>query len=162
VGHGRQVEPGRWSVHADTNSRVPAAGPFHPGAGGREYPDAGAFHRATEHVFDQLFNRLARLIGVTGSLALCMRAVNVVRSEFPFLEPAQLGTPDACCAALGEALQTVAPEQARDGVTALLASCLELLASFIGDDLVLILVREIWPGLPTTHDKPGSGGTSDD
>ena len=64
--------------------------------------------------------------------------------------------------ALGEALLTVAPEQARDGVTALLASCLGLLASFIGDDLVLILVREIWPDLPAAYEQPGRGGILDD
>ena len=130
---------------------------------GGDSPDADVLHRATERVFSQLLSQLARLVGVTGSLALFTRAVHLVRGEFPFLEPVQVGTnADACRKALGEALRTVAPEQAHDGVAALLASCLGLLASFIGDDLVLILVREIWPDLPAMHDKPGAGDTPND
>jgi len=130
---------------------------------GGDGPEADALRRASDRLFDRLLTQLARLVGVTGSVALFARAVHLVRIEFSFLDPMQLGTtPDACREALTQALQTVAPEQARDGVVALLAHCLGLLASFIGDDLVLILVREIWPDLPAMHEKTGAGGTPND
>jgi hypothetical protein len=125
--------------------------------------EADALQRTADRVFGALLQALARLIGVTGSVALLVRAAHLLRDEFPFLGPLQLGTtPEACRQALRQALPTAAPESARDGVAALLASCLRLLASFIGDDLVLILAREIWPDLPATPESPAGGGASDD
>ena len=130
---------------------------------GGDGPEADVLHRASTGAFGRLLSHLVSLIGVMGSVALLTRAVHLVRSEFPFLDPMRHATTlEAWSQALDEALQTVRPDHARDGLCALLATFLGALTGLVGHDLTLILVREIWPELPATPEQSGVGGTPDD
>jgi hypothetical protein len=114
-------------------------------------PECTTLQRAAEHVFGKLSRHLARLVGVAGCTALFRRALHLAAVEFPFLDSVQVGTSaEVSLEGLGESLMGMPTGQAYDGLVALITRVIGLLATFIGDDLVLHLVRQIWPDLPPT------------
>lgn len=92
---------------------------------------------------------LRGLVGVEGHRALVTRALRLAAAEYPFWEsvrpadewPRQL-------IGLSRSMRGVTPDHARAGVSELLAWLLWLLVTFIGPDLTLRLLREVWPTLP--------------
>ncbi len=103
---------------------------------------------AAGRVFDKLSQRLAELITPVGSEALLRRAVHLSRLEFPFLAGGQLlPNTDPLIDRLRDAAATVDPSQAQAGLLAVLGTLVALLDSFIGNDLTLRLLRDVWPEL---------------
>ena len=104
---------------------------------------------AAERVFGKLSQRLAQLITLVGSDALLARAVHLSRAEFPFLDGAQT-TPsaDGLTLRLRESAEGVESSQAAEAFEAVLAILIALLISFVGEDLTLRVLREVWPELP--------------
>jgi hypothetical protein len=112
---------------------------------------------ATEQVCQKLTSRLARLVSAGGSQALLSRALHVAQPQFPFLMGVRAGlAPGAALERLSEQLAGVDPEQALDGLVAVLDQLFDLLGKFIGDDLTLRLVREVWPDLPAFEPSQGT------
>jgi hypothetical protein len=116
--------------------------------------DPGALAAAAERVCHKLAVRLARLITPTGYEALVARALHFTRGQFGFLVAVQVGSGSGpCLVKLAETVQGVDPAEVYDGLAALLAHIIELLTTFIGDDLTLHLLAEVWPDVP-----PGRAG----
>lgn len=74
------------------------------------------------------------------------RALHLARPEFPFLEGVHAGR-DGCFDGLEETLRSVDAGAADDALLTVLTSLLDLLAGFIGEELTLGLVAEVWPDL---------------
>ena len=104
---------------------------------------------AAERVFKKLSKRLAQLVTLVGSDALLARAVHLSRVEFPFLDGAQITrSDDSLTLRLGDSGKGAESGQVAEGFEAVLAILIALLVSFIGVDLTLHLLREVWPELP--------------
>jgi hypothetical protein len=63
-------------------------------------------------------------------------------------------TPQEAVDELENHLKPLSPLDARAAVADILGCFIWLLATFIGDDIVLRLVHDIWPKLPSTSDLP--------
>jgi hypothetical protein len=109
---------------------------------------------AAERVCQKIAPRLSRLGSPVGAQALLSRALYVARAEFPFLEGARAGkAPEACLEGLAERMHDIDAVEAGKGLEAVLGILLDLLVGFIGEDLTLRLVREVWPDPPGTRAK---------
>jgi hypothetical protein len=115
---------------------------------------------AAERVCGKLSRRLSRLVSPAGSQAILSRALHLARTEFPFLQEvrAETGT-EVCLVGLGEHMNDIDVAEARLGVLAVLGTLIGLLDGFVGEDLTLRVVREVWPALPLY--EPGRPGKSD-
>jgi hypothetical protein len=101
---------------------------------------------AAEAVFGKLSRRVARLVTFVACQALLARALHLARREFPFLEDVRPGpSPDVCLEGLAERVRGVEHAHASEGLAAVLANVLGLLATFIGEEITLRLVRDAWP-----------------
>ena len=104
---------------------------------------------AAEQVFWKLSQRLAQLITLVVADALLARAVHLSRAEFPFLDRAQTARSAAAWTLrLRESAEGAESSQAAEGFEAVLAILIALLISFVGEDLTLRVLREVWPELP--------------
>jgi len=111
--------------------------------------DASGVHTAAERVCQKLSTRLSRLVSPAGSQAILSRALHLARADFSFLEQVRAGiTPETCFEELAEHINDVEDGEARQGLLAVLGILLDLLVAFIGEDLTVRLVREVWPDLP--------------
>jgi len=108
-----------------------------------------------ERVFKKLSQRLAQLITPVGSEALLMRAVHLSRAEFPFLGGVP-GAPNtqSLIERLAETALDVDPSEAQAGFVSVLGTLIDLLVSFIGEDLTFRLLRDVWPALPMRPRPP--------
>jgi hypothetical protein len=115
---------------------------------------------AAERVCEKLANRLSRLVSPAGPRAILARALHISRARFPFLANVRAGmVPGPCLEGLREQIQDVDPGAARQGLLAVLETLLELLVGFIGEDLTLRLVGEVWAEVPFRHlSLPGDSG----
>lgn len=126
---------------------------------GRE-PDAPGLPATADRVCQKLSRRLSTLVKPAGSQAILSRALHLARREFSFLEGVHAGTvPEACFEGLGECIREVDAGEAGKGLLAVLGIFLDLLVGFIGEDLTLRLLLEVWPTLPLR--EPSQPGTSD-
>jgi hypothetical protein len=104
---------------------------------------------AAERACQKLSEHLSKWVSPVGSHAILSSALNRARAEFPFLEGVHAGTAlEACLEGLREQLHDVEAGEASKGVLAVVAALLDLVVGFIGEDLSLRLVREVWPDLP--------------
>jgi len=115
-----------YEARAGNSSRTPAASGF--------------------PVIENLRPHLAVLMGITGFRALLSRALARAEAEVPWLRTVQVKA-DGSLAGFDEQAAQVDPEDAAEGGVALLAQLLELLATFIGENLTRRLMREIWPAV---------------
>ena len=116
----------------------------------RDAPEPEVLLDAAERACQKLCARVARLVTTAGSEALLARALSLATIEFPFLagvQPSPMA--DRCLQGLHARVEEVEPAVMRDAATAVLAGIIMLLCSFIGQDLTLGLVRDIWPDVPT-------------
>lgn len=96
-------------------------------------------------VCERLRPHLANLMGTHGFEVLLSRSLVLARAKVDWLHAVAL-TGDT----LGvseEVGKKVAPEVMAEGGVALVSELLALLAAFIGERLMLQIVREIWPNL---------------
>lgn len=129
---------------ADVAQRI--LGLVHDAGDGQRTPNlADAMERACQ----ALHNRLAPLIGAAGFNALLGRAVKLAAREFPFLAPSVAMTaPNSSLDALRPAVEGREPAEVRDALVTILANFISLLVIFIGENLALRKVHEVWPDMP--------------
>lgn len=114
--------------------------------GGGEKEDLAG---AVERICMQFFNRLARVTSLPACQALLSRALHIPRADFAFLAGVRAGSSSApLMEGLRASVDGVDGAYARAGLEAVIGTLIDLLASFIGHDLTLNMVREVWPGLP--------------
>ena len=102
---------------------------------------------AMEQGCQALQGRLAPLVGSAAFDALMGRAVNLAARNFAFLDDTPIG---ANCSADGlrQAAEGREQREVTDAVVAILANFLWLLVIFIGENLGIRMVHEIWPHVP--------------
>lgn len=97
-------------------------------------------------VCQKLQEKLVTLIGSNGCQVLISRAWVLTRREFPELSPIE--TKGSCHFQGQGSMQGLDPDQAMEAQVVMLANLLWLLMIFIGEDLSMHLVYELWPDLP--------------
>src|SRR6185437_4317769 len=97
-------------------------------------------------VGEKLRPDLAALMGNVGFRALLSRALALANAEIPWLHAVHVKA-DGSLEGLDELDAQVEAAELFEGSVVLLAQLLGLLVAFIGEDLTLGLVREIWPKL---------------
>lgn len=113
-----------------------------------------AFERACRALHD----RLAPLISSSGFYTLLARALKLAARDSPLLAGISISTNGDCAlAGLDAALERRDPTEIGDALAAVLAHFMWLLVIFIGENLGLRKVREIWPELPLDSVNPSSG-----
>jgi hypothetical protein len=102
---------------------------------------------ASGRVLDGLSRGLAQVIGLSGVKAILLRAVNLCRPEFPFLDLGivSMERGDDMAERLRACLREQAPEVVREASVTLLATFAGLLAAVIGDRLAWSLLQQVWP-----------------
>jgi hypothetical protein len=100
------------------------------------------------HVCEKLRPPLATLMGNTGFRALLSRSLALANEEVPWLRAVQV-TADGSLEGLdGLHAHLDDPDEFFEGRVVLLAQLLGLLVAFIGENLTLRLLREVWPKIP--------------
>ena len=97
-------------------------------------------------VSEKLRPHLASLMGKVGFRELLSRALALADSEVPWLRAVHVKA-DGSFEGLDELGAQVGRDEIFEGRVVLLAQLLGLLVTFIGEDLTLRLVREVWPKL---------------
>jgi len=147
--------------HETTHSEVVAPTAGTHAVGGSATPvgrpalqqEREAWADAAGRVWQKLRQHLARSIGPAGFDALLRRALALAKTEFPSLQAIRTEA-DGRLMGLREVVQTA--EESSSGLAAVLAHFLGLLSTFIGEDLALRLVGEVWPDVPLRDPGPGS------
>ena len=103
-----------------------------------------ALAAAAERVCQRLSHHTGKVLGVDTFYAFLARALALVKPDFPFLGAVTVERSHVCLKGLSESLQGQAASQAADGIVAVVATFLALLAAFIGEELSLSLLVEIW------------------
>lgn len=101
---------------------------------------------AVFHVCEKLRPHLATLMGKGGFRAVLSRALAVTSAEVPWLVVLQVN-PDGALEGWDKPEAQVAPKELTEGGVLLVAQLLGLLTAFVGDNLTLRLVRDVWPKL---------------
>lgn len=94
-------------------------------------------------VCQKLQEKLVTLIGTDGCRVLIARAWVLTRREFPDLN--SIETKESCH--LQGSMRGLDPDQAMEAQVVMLANLLWLLMIFIGEDLSMHLMYELWPDL---------------
>ncbi len=111
-------------------------------------------------VCEKLRPQLATLMGNAGSRALLSRALALASAEVSWLRAVHVKT-DGSFEGLDELQAQLDPDEFSEGRVVLLAQLLGLLVAFIGESLMLQLVRDVWPKLPIKNlgfDRGGEVG----
>jgi hypothetical protein len=95
-------------------------------------------------VFDKLRPHLATLMGNGGFRALLSRALALANAEVSWLSAVHVKA-DGSLEGLEEFRGQLDPAEFFEGGVVLLAELLGLLVAFIGENLTVLLVREVWP-----------------
>lgn len=111
---------------------------------------------AAFHVNDKLRPHLTTLMGNGGFRALLSRALALTKAEVPWLSAVQVKA-DGSLEGLEELYTQLDPNRFIEVRVVLLAHLLGLLVAFIGDNLTLHLVGEIWPQISLTDMDFGNG-----
>jgi hypothetical protein len=102
---------------------------------------------AAWRVYEKLNARLAPLLGLAGVQALFARSAKLAQAEFPTL--AEMATPEGLTR-LGPSLRALAPPVAAEATAMLFGTFLELMTTFIGDRLTVLVLRSAWPEIEET------------
>ncbi len=101
-------------------------------------------------ICEKLRGSLVTLVGAAGYRSLLSRALSLAKKDAPSLEDLQVKEDGSLAWPGTLELQPDLDKVPHDGAR-LVAQLLELLASFIGQSLTLLLVRESWPGAPFNY-----------
>jgi hypothetical protein len=112
---------------------------------------------AVFHICEKLRPHLTTLMGNGGFRALLSRALALSSAEVPWLRPVKVMA-DGSLEGVEDLQVKLDPDEFFDGAVVLVARLLELLVAFIGEDLTLRLVREVWPKIPLNDLYLGDGG----
>jgi hypothetical protein len=104
---------------------------------------------AAERCLLQLGDHLRSLIGAEGYRALVARSLQLATTEHGFLESVvpELDPPGRL-SGLHQSLRRAPEAEVRSAAVSVLAGLIWLLTTFIGEDLTLRLLRDVWPRLP--------------
>ena len=100
-------------------------------------------------VAEKLRHPLSTLVGATGYRALLARAVALAKAQDPGLGRLQV-KPDGSLDGLSE----LSNGHAEEAGGAVITEILGLLEVFIGEELTIRLVSDIWPDLPAFETEP--------
>lgn len=103
-----------------------------------------ATEATTFRVCARLSTALSALTGVAGFRALLDRATALAAADLPWFASLRVQTDGSIERASGTAVH-LTPEESAVGEAVLVAHLLGLLEVFIGGDLTLHLLRELWP-----------------
>jgi hypothetical protein len=104
---------------------------------------------AAERACQKLCRRLSRLVTDAGYQALLARALHLARADYPFLDGVRASsTAGPCLDGLNDRLQGVDDSTASEALAAVLSGVIGLRATFIGENLALNLIRDVWPDSP--------------
>lgn len=106
-----------------------------------------------QRALDVLRVHLATLVGVAGFQALVSRALALARLEARSLESVRVNA-DGSVEGLAEVDRGRDADDMAAGGEILVTKLLQLLATFIGEDLTLRLVRDAWPPAPLDDSSP--------
>jgi hypothetical protein len=106
-------------------------------------------------VCEKLRSYLAVLLGEAGFAGLLSRALALARAEVSGLRAVYFKADGSFEGLEGLEAQVEGKELAEGGVV-LVAQLLRLLAAFIGEDVTLRLLRQVWPKLPIQDLKFGN------
>jgi hypothetical protein len=98
----------------------------------------------TFQVFNKLRPQLVILMGTGGFCALLSHALALATAEIPWLRAVHVKA-DGSLEGLTELHPQLDPDKFLEGRIILLAQLLGLLTAFIGENLTLRLMREVWP-----------------
>lgn len=104
---------------------------------------SGAHSHEAVRVCEKLRLSVARFAGADGFTSLLRRSLALARADVPSLKSVTL-TPEGCLEEI-EQLASDAPNGATEASAAITAHLLGLLVTFIGEPLMLRLVRDAWP-----------------
>jgi hypothetical protein len=107
-------------------------------------------------VIDKLRPQLTTLMGNIGFRALLSRTLALANADFPWLRAVHVKA-EGSLEGFDELGAQVDPDEISEGCAVLLAQMLGLLVAFIGEDLTLRLVREVWPKLSPNILNVGKG-----
>ena len=102
---------------------------------------------AAFHIWEELRPHLATLMGDGGFRALLARALVLASAEAPSLRAVYVKA-DGTLAGLEKLQAQLDANQLFECNIVLLAQLLGLLVAFIGENLTLRLMREVWPKVP--------------
>jgi hypothetical protein len=123
--------------HREVARRLVAAGPE---ADGRDIISSAAA------LVEALEPHLQNLIGRVGMRALEGRALRLAKSDHPVLDPLQVQQDgDGVMAGLAGLAARSEPEELRAGIVALIGHLVGLLASLLGEEITLRLLRRTCP-----------------
>ena len=123
----------------------------------RENKSSGTISPAIFPVPEKLRPLLAALVGNAGFRVLLSRALVLARPEVPWLRAVHVKA-DGSLAGPAKFEAQVDPETIGAGRIAVLAQLLELLRDFIGENLTMQLIREVWPALYLNISSFANGG----
>ena len=104
-----------------------------------EAPRSAAFR-----VCDKLRQPISRLAGIAGFRSLLSRALALANGEVRWLKSVHLNA-DGYLEGLDEGQAQLSRDEGAKGEIVLVTHLLGLLATFIGEELMLRLVQEAWP-----------------
>lgn len=102
---------------------------------------------AAFQICEKLRPQLTTLMGNGSYQTLLARALMLSKPEAPWLHGVRVNA-DGFPEGFTEAADQVDPEQLAEGGAVLLSQLFGLLSAFIGQNLTLSLVTEVWPGVP--------------
>jgi hypothetical protein len=111
----------------------------------RRSMSSGSDSATVGDAIEKLRPHLTTLMGNTGFRALLSRSLALAQAEVRWLRVVHVKG-DGSLTGLDAGAQ-INPKEITEGQIALLAQLLGLLAAFIGENLTLQMVREIWPEL---------------
>ena len=115
---------------------------------------------ASFHVAEKLRSHLSRLMGHGGFRGLQSRALALAKEEIPWLRVVHVKA-DGSLEGLEELRAQFDADKVFECRVVLLAQLLGLLAAFIGDHLMLTLVREVWPKVSANDLEFDTGGKNE-
>jgi hypothetical protein len=122
----------------------------------RENKPAGTITPASFNACEKLRPNLATFMGNAGFSALLSRALALARAEVSWLSAMQVKA-DGALEGVEKLHVQLDPDELFEGRVVLLAQLLGLLVAFIGEDLTVRLVREVWPKVPLDDLDFGNG-----
>ena len=109
-------------------------------------PAADAVAAAARRAYDDLARASASLLGEVGVDALTSRALHLAQQKHPWLVEARApGQMEAPIVQAIAGLERQTPDAATEAAGAVFATLTGLLATFIGEQLTVGLLRKAWP-----------------
>ena len=104
----------------------------------------------TVRTFEKLRIALSKFSGVAGYRSLMARAFMIAAEEFPCLDAVQVRM-DGSLEGFDAATNQQGGILAGEAGTVVLAQLLGLLMAFVGEPMMMRLVRDAWPGTEESH-----------